>query len=142
MENFSHGELPKSRSQTQVSGFFREWLQGHYDFRSIAVVFNVEQSSVMRLKGEPFSLDFYILVLFFVNILECEGLRSQKQSLQHSIFFFLICWLVGYKVAHTTKMWSNKKSVIWVSYYMPDLAILPQILQIQDMGLLNPFFSC
>lgn len=63
----------------------------------------------MGLKGELFSLDFNILVLF-LNILEYEDIRASKQPLQHSFFFLFVC----YKVAHTTKMWSDKKSVIWL----------------------------
>lgn len=34
------------------------------------------------------------------------------------------------KVAHTTKKWSDIKSGIWVSLFGPNLAVLPQILQI------------
>lgn len=58
----------------------------------------------MGLKGELFHWIFIFLFLFVENILEWIG--TGKQPLHHSIPFFLF---VCCKVAHTTKMWSDKK---------------------------------
>lgn len=56
--------------------FFFFFLKSGYKITmisdQIAVVFNVEQSSVMGLKGELFHWIFIFLFLFVENILECE----------------------------------------------------------------------